>query len=92
MFTIHSHFKPYQPTAENAKIPYVDYQEIAPCDDLNNYIYCYWRLRSTQQLEAPFMYRVVSDGCIDILLEQNSHDQVFITGFSTKYVEYDSFP
>lgn len=39
-------------------------------------------------MEQPFVYRVVSDGCIDILWECSEPEQVFITGFSPSFLEF----
>ncbi len=86
---IHTHFKPYQPSIALGNQPLVTYEETKVISELQNYIYCYWQLKTTEPLDDPFLYRVVSDGCIDILFEQSNQDQIFITGFSTKYLEYD---
>lgn len=66
----------------------VRYIEFTPATQLSNFIYCYWQLRTVRPLNTPFIYRVVADGCIDILLELNSPDQNFITGLSTSYIEF----
>lgn len=55
----------------------------------DSYVYCYWRLHTPQPLTEPFKYRVVSDGCIDILFEQTRPEDLFITGFSTQFIEYE---
>ncbi len=89
MNTIRTLFKPYQPSIAYGNESTVDYEETAPSELLQEYIHCYWRLRSREELSASFLYRVVSDGCIDILFEQGAPEEVFITGFSTKYLEYD---
>ena len=82
-------FKPIQPSVDYANHNKVIYREVVPHTDLRSYIHCYWELKTTQPLEHPFTYRVVADGCIDILIEQNQVRQLFITGFSTKYLEYN---
>ena len=65
------------------------YEELLATLPLESYVHCYWQLRTLSKLTAPFIYRVVSDGCIDILFEQNQSQGPFITGFSTRYLEYD---
>ena len=53
------------------------------------FIYCYWELKTVAPLSQPFCYRVVSDGCIDILFELATPQQSFITGFSREYVAFE---
>lgn len=89
MNKIRALFRPYQPSIDHSGEGRVSYEETEPADELKDYIYCYWRLRSAEPLELDYLYRVVSDGCIDILLEQSNPDQIYITGFSTKYLEYN---
>ncbi len=82
-------YRPSQPSVSYESKDYVSYQEIAPDISLRNYIYCYWQLRTMKELDHPFVYRVVSDGCIDILLELSKPEDMFITGFSSSYLEYE---
>lgn len=82
-------FTPYQPSITLSRRKDVIYEEQKPITTLGNYIYCYWVLHTNQPLDHPFMYRVVSDGCVDVLFEFSKPDQIFITGFSAKFLEYD---
>ena len=92
MNCIRTHFQPFQPTIEHTSPSLISYEEIQPSEKLENYIYCYWRLHTKEKLEEPYLYRVVSDGCIDILFEQSRPEQVFINGFSPKYIEFELEP
>ncbi|UTW61245.1 AraC family transcriptional regulator [bacterium SCSIO 12741] len=67
----------------------VAYHEIRPESDAKEFIHCYWQLKTPSPLDEPFTYRVASDGCIDILWEQQKGDQLYITGFSKKFVEFE---
>lgn len=82
-------FKPLQPSIDYSGVPGVTYEEIMVDSSLSAYAHCYWQLKTSSELSRPFMYRVVSDGCIDILFEQSQSHKPYITGFSSKYVEYD---
>lgn len=82
-------FKPYQPSIAFSGEYSVVYEEAEPQELFQDYIFCYWRLYTPQPLVTPFTYRVVSDGCIDILFEQGTPKSIFITGFSTGYLEYE---
>lgn len=87
--TIKDLFKPFQPSIAFSGDDSVCYEEASPLKDLQDYIFCYWRLKTRNPLDASFKYRVVSDGCIDILFEQAASNSIFVTGFSTKYLEYN---
>lgn len=80
-------FKPIQPTikADNKEI---SYQEKQPQKEVNNFIYCFWRLKTRVPLKYPFVYRVVSDGCIDILFNHKQLSENFIVGFCRRYSEF----
>ncbi len=82
-------FKPYQPSIAFSREQAVVYEEAIPDKSFQNYVYCYWRLHTPMPLARPFSYRVVSDGCIDILFEQSAAENIYVTGFSTKFLEYD---
>ncbi|HAA22790.1 MAG TPA: AraC family transcriptional regulator [Cytophagales bacterium] len=89
MHRIREWFHPYQPSIEHLGRTTVQYEEVEPVADLLPYVFCYWELKTSVSLTEPFMYRVVSDGCIDVLVEQSRPKDVFATGFSTRYLEYD---
>ncbi|WP_422362307.1 AraC family transcriptional regulator [Reichenbachiella sp.] len=82
-------FYPQQPTIAYESRKNISYSEVSPNDNLKEYIYCYWQLKTIEKLDSPFTYRVVSDGCVDILLEVTSLDRIFITGFSKSFLQYD---
>ncbi len=84
---IKNYYRPIQPTvkAENEKIVY---QESLPDKDIENFVYCFWQLKTQKQLNHPFIYRVVSDGCIDIFFNHNSPSENFVMGFCKKYTEF----
>ena len=86
-FDLRPFFKPLQPTADAAKDVY--YQEILPKGELAKYIYCYWQLKTEAPLEQNFDYRVVTDGCVDIIYEVSKPKDIFIMGFSTSYKSFN---
>lgn len=79
--------KPIQPTvkADNKEIIY---QERQPQEGIDNFVYCFWQLKTQAPLNHPFVYRVVSDGCIDILFNHKQLSENFIVGFCRKYSEF----
>lgn len=80
-------YHPIQPTIKQSE-KNVTYQEITPNQHLQQYIYCYWQLKTKHPLCSPFNYRVVADGCIDIFFELNNPDNSFVMGFCKSYTEF----
>ncbi len=88
MINIRDFFQPSQPSVAYEQYHQVSYNEVSPTKELQGHIYCYWQLRTTEKLDSPYVYRVVSDGCIDILAEKTLFKDIYITGFSTNFIEY----
>ena len=88
LVTIRDLFHPSQPSINYESKGFVSYKETAPNHLIQDHIYCYWRLRTTTKLDHDFTYRVVSDGCVDILLEVSKPEDIYITGFSSNYLQY----
>lgn len=80
-------YQPVQPTV-SAQDDEVVYQEYAPLPDLQPFVHCYWELQTQKPLENDFCYRVVADGCMDILLDVSQPAQSFAIGFATEYTEF----
>lgn len=85
--SIRNLFTPIQPTVRRSSTT-VLYQEWLPCLALQTSIYCYWELKTTEQLSEDFNYKVVADGCIDIFFELNQPEESFVMGFCKKYTEF----
>ena len=84
---IKNYYKPIQPTValENGTVAYL---EVPPHEEIENFVYCFWQLKTQQPLNHPFIYRVVSDGCIDIFFDHSQPNQNFVMGFCRKYTEF----
>ena len=80
-------YVPIQPAVKGSQGA-VTYREFLPHALLQPYLYCYWQLKTKQTLTAPFYYRVVADGCIDIFFSLERPDESFVMGFSRRYVEF----
>ncbi|WP_205728923.1 AraC family transcriptional regulator [Flagellimonas onchidii] len=80
-------YRPIQPTVkpENKEILY---EEKYPANGIDNFIYCFWQLKSRNTLKNPFVYRVVSDGCIDVFFNHANPSENFVMGFCRKYSEF----
>lgn len=89
MSPFRQYFRPLQPSIDYLNHQKVKYEEFAPHTELQDDVYCYWQLLTPRPLTQPFQYRIVSDGCIDILWEQHKPKDIYATGFSTLYVEYE---
>jgi len=80
-------YKPIQPSIKLGN-EQISYQEIRPAKDIEEFIYCYWQLKTISPLSNSFSYRVVSDGCIDIFLELDNPKRNFVMGFCRKFTEF----
>ncbi len=85
-------YQPIQPTVRQSGEDEVFYLEYLPDPSLQQLIYCYWELKTARPLQVDFSYRVVADGCMDILMEMNNPDQSYITGLATSYIEFPIGP
>lgn len=84
---IKSLYTPIQPTVKQSANN-VSYKEFLPDIGLQDFIYCYWELKTTQLLNEQFNYRVVADGCIDIFFELSNPEDNYVMGFCKKYTEF----
>jgi len=81
------HYRPIQPTVTQ-KSKEVVYLERTPNPKIDTFIYCFWQLKTQKKLAFPFIYRVVSDGCIDIFFNHKHPKDSFVMGFCRKYTEF----
>ena len=85
---IRSLYLPVQPGSEHPAEGVV-YQEILPDARLQDYIYCYWQLKTRYPLTSPFHYRVIADGCMDVYFELEEPDKSYVMGFTNSFVEFE---
>lgn len=80
-------YMPVQPTVQGST-GNVTYAEFKPAAELEDFILCYWQLKTTEALSEPFVYRVVADGCMDIFLELNAPQDNYVMGFCKRYTQF----
>jgi AraC-like DNA-binding protein len=80
-------YRPLQPAVKTHNREVV-YEELYPTSMLNKYVYCFWQLYTPVPLATPFVYRVVSDGCIDIYVNRHTPNESFVMGFCRKCTEF----
>lgn len=80
-------YVPVQPFVQQT-VEGVVYREFLPDPRLQEYIFCYWQLKADHPLSAPFHYRVVADGCMDIFFELHRPGESFLMGFSDSYTSF----
>ncbi|WP_271785298.1 AraC family transcriptional regulator [Aquimarina algiphila] len=85
--TIREYYKPIQPTVSTNDNE-IYYQERQPNKEIENYVYCFWQLKTKKPLNKDYNYRVVSDGCIDIFFNHNLPNENFVMGFCRKYTQF----
>lgn len=87
-YSIRSLYTPIQPSVQITDSQ-VSYVELLPDTRLQNFIYCYWNLKTAQVLDDIYNYRVVSDGCIDVVFDCTNQDKVYVMGYCNSFVEID---
>jgi len=80
-------YAPVQPSVKQATAQ-VAYREFLPDVRLQDFVYCYWELKTSEALDVPYSYRVVADGCMDIFFEPGNPQENYIMGFSRNYTEF----
>ena len=88
METIRKYYKPIQPTVSKNDGE-ITYQEIYPKNEIQNFVYCFWQLKTKRKLSEDFNYCVVSDGCIDIFFDNKQPEESFVMGFCRKFTEFN---
>lgn len=86
-FKIRTLFRPVQPATGSGERA-VSYLEFLPDARLQDFIYCYWQLKSETHLADAYPYRVVADGCIDFFFELNNPKENYLMGLSSSYTEF----
>lgn len=84
---IKEHYKPIQP-AVSINDDQLSYQEIKPNKGIEDFVYCFWQLKTKKKLHQDYQYRVVSDGCIDIFFDHEDPTENFVMGFCRKYTQF----
>ena len=79
---------PIQPTVKRSN-ENITYCEFLPDNLLQPFIYCYWELKTEKELDLPFFYNVVTDGCIDIFFNLNNTQDSFIMGFCKTFTKFE---
>ncbi|MGH1336160.1 MAG: AraC family transcriptional regulator [Aureispira sp.] len=84
---IRKYYRPIQPTV-SANDNKISYQEIQTSKEIENFVYCFWQLKTLKPLNKDYNYRVVSDGCIDIFFDHKQPTESFVMGFCRKFVQF----
>lgn len=85
-YNIRSLYTPVQPAVigTNGEVSYI---ELPPDAQLQDFIYCYWNLKTIKPLDDIYNYRVVADGCIDIVFNCTNYDETYIMGYCNSFVK-----
>lgn len=84
---IRLYFRPIQPTVSFSAGD-VTYSELTPDVRLQDYIYCYWQLKTTLPLNESFNHLIVADGCTDIYFDLNNPKDNYVMGFCNSFTEF----
>lgn len=85
-YNIRSLYTPVQPAVigTNGEVSYI---ELLPDAQLQDFIYCYWNLKTIKPLDHIYNYRAVADGCIDIVFNCTNYDETYIMGYCNSFVK-----
>lgn len=92
---IRSLYHPVQPAADSSPESALFYREYAPGELLRPYVHCYWELyckdlpslHSLSVPHSPLSYRVIADGCIDLILDTQQYNGILIAGIADTYFD-----
>jgi AraC-like DNA-binding protein len=75
-------YRPIQPTVGDEPEAPLRYREFLPSDALKPYVSYYWVLWSDTGAHSPVMYRTVSDGCPDLVINCITFQRLWVVGAS----------
>lgn len=87
-YNIRNLYAPVQPSVKITDEG-VSYTELSPDVRLQEHIYCYWNLKTSQPLDDVYKYQVVSDGCIDVFFDLPDCKEIYVMGFCNSYTAFD---
>jgi hypothetical protein len=79
---IRSLYSPQQPAENATGSGKLYYKEYNPAESLRPYIHCYWELKTSEPLKETYAYRVVADGCIDMIIDSGSYNGILLAGIA----------
>jgi AraC-like DNA-binding protein len=79
---LHTAYRPLQPTVGDEPNTPMRYREFLPSDAMKPYASYYWVLWSETALHSPFTYRVVPDGCYDLVINCTTFERLRVVGTS----------
>lgn len=75
-------YNPLQPAENDKGKGKLFYKEQAPAEALRPYVHCFWELRSKEPIQEQYLYRVVADGCIDMIVDTSEYNGLILAGIS----------
>lgn len=80
-------YRPLQPVENDKGLGKLFYKEQLPAEALRPYIHCFWELRTPEALNETYMYRVVADGCIDMIIDTHLYNGSLLAGIADSSFE-----
>jgi hypothetical protein len=80
----HSLYRPLQVAISPCDYSKADYREYPPPQALQHYVYCYWTVKTKAKTSNPLNYRIMADGCVDLLLNCSNEDPLVLAGLVEK--------
>ncbi len=86
MLKIETFYKPIQPDTSDDLKGALTYHEYPVSKDLKNFIHCFWTLSTSKSSNIKkASYRIIPDGCFDLLIDCQSNDGLLASTTSNTY-------
>ena len=84
-------YQPLQPAENKSGRGSLYYKEYLPAPILQPFVHCIWELKTQKQLDKLYFYRVVSDGCLDLIVDCQSFQGIIVAGVTDHALEIPVF-
>src|SRR5687767_3219328 len=82
LLLIRSLYTPLQPAEDCSAKSRLYYKQYTPSPLLQPYIHCFWELHTKEPIIDNYDYRVVADGCVDLIMDTHTFNGIWIAGIA----------
>ena len=84
-------YQPLQPAENKSGRGSLYYKEYLPAPILQPFVHCIWELKTPKPLDQLYFYRVISDGCLDLVVDCQSFQGIIVAGVTDHALEIPVF-
>lgn len=80
-------YRPIQPALALGVLrhPSLSYREISPAPQLADVVHCFWTIGGEVPPLRPHHYRIVADGCVDLIVNCHRYEGLIVAGTNTHW-------